>query len=477
MADYVKSTQEQATAAWINMLNQQRINELMRALETQDISLEQALAELQKLKDFIGDPQHILGSAATKHGEIAENAQVYISNARKLIEGLAKEYSFDGVGRTAPEDYLRNGKPIQSKFYVGPAGNKTFNAIKKHLDDYENFIKNGGKYIIPKDQYENIIEILKKKPSELSRSEATLVKAIHEWEEANNISFTDKVAPSIMKYSDVQQGAINDTIHEEEGSIKRKDEELRKKAYQQSRPSLKEGGTVTAVSAALEGGVAFCSSVAQKRKSGKKLAEFTTDDWKEVGIDTGAGTFKGGIRGAAVYALSNFTATPANVATGLVTAVFGVTAQAKLLREGEISEEEFLINSETLCLDVSISTVSALLGQLAIPFPVLGAIVGNVVGMYLYDIAKAQGMEKEQSLIVGYQAEIAALNKKLDEQYKELLTRLEIDLKRFKSMLELAFDSEVNNAFAASIHFALLNGVAEEKILKRKSEIDAFFLA
>ena len=39
----------------------------------------------------------------------------------------------------------------------------------------------------------NIIEILKKKPSELSRSEATLVKAIHEWEEANNISFGNMV--------------------------------------------------------------------------------------------------------------------------------------------------------------------------------------------------------------------------------------------------------------------------------------------
>ena len=57
MADYIKSTQEQATSAWINALNQQRINELLPALDTQDISLEQALAELQKLKDCVGDPK------------------------------------------------------------------------------------------------------------------------------------------------------------------------------------------------------------------------------------------------------------------------------------------------------------------------------------------------------------------------------------------------------------------------------------
>lgn len=477
MADYVKSTQEQATAAWINVLNQQRINELLRALDAQDISLEQALAELQKLKDFIGDPEHILGNAATKHGEIAENAQVYISNARKLIEGLAKEYSFEGVGRTAPEDYLRNGQPIQSKFYTGAAGNNTFRAIKEHLEKYPDFIQNGGKYEIPKDQYEKIIELLNKKSSELSRSEATLVKAIREWEKANSISFSDKVNPSVVNYSDVQQGTINDTVQKEETSIKEKDQKRRDEAYHKSKPSMKEGAKVTAVSAALEGGVAFCTNVAKKRKEGKKLSEFTADDWKEVGIDTGASTVKGGIRGAAVYALSNFTATPANVATGLVTATFGVTAQAKLLREGKIDNEEFLINSEALCLDVTISTVSSLLGQVAIPVPVLGAIIGNVAGMFLYDIAKNQGLKQEQSLIAGYQAEITALIERLDEQNRALLRLLESNLKRFKSMLELAFDSDINTAFDSSIKFARFNGVAEEKILKTKSDIDAFFLA
>lgn len=477
MAAYVKSTQEQATAAWINVLNQQRINELLRALDTQDISLEQALAELQKLKDFIGDPEHILGNAATKHGEIAENAQVYISNARKLIEGLAKEYSFEGVGRTAPEDYLRNGQPIQSKFYAGSSGSNTFRAIKEHLEKYPDFIQNGGKYEIPKDQHEKIIELLNKKSSELSRSEATLVKAIREWEKANSISFSGKVNPSVVNYSDVQQGTINDTVQKEETSIKEKDQERRDEAYHKSKPSMKEGAKVAAVSAALEGGVAFCTNVAKKRKAGKKLSEFTVDDWKEVGIDTGASTVKGGIRGAAVYTLSNFTATPANVATGLVTATFGVTTQAKLLREGKIDNEEFLVNSEALCLDVTISTVSSLLGQVAIPIPVLGAIIGNVAGMFLYDIAKNQDLKQEQSLIAGYRAEITALIERLDEQNRALLRLLEANLKKFKSMLELAFDSDINTAFDSSIKFARFNGVEEEKILKTKSDIDAFFLA
>lgn len=477
MVNYVKSTQEQATAAWINVLNQQRINELLRALDAQDISFEQALAELQKLKDFIGDPEHILGNAATKHGEIAENAQVYISNARKLIEGLAKEYSFEGVGRTAPEDYLKNSQPIQSKFYAGSVGNNTFRAIKEHLEKYPDFIKNGGKYEIPKDQYEKIIELLNKKSSELSRSEATLVKAIREWEKANSISFSDKVNPSVVNYSDVQQGAINNTVQKEETSIKEIDQERRNEAYQKSKPSMKEGTKVTAVSALLEGGVAFCANVAKKRKAGKKLPEFTAEDWKEVGIDTGISTAKGGIRGATVYTLSNFTATPANVATGLVTATFGVMAQAKQLRAGKVDTEEFLINSEALCLDVSISTVSAMLGQTLIPVPVLGAIIGNTAGMFLYDIAKQQGLLKEQKLIETWQAEISHLDEALEAQYQLLCRILEQNFKKFQNVMEFAFDLDVNRAFEASIDFARFNGVAEEKILKSKADIDRYFLA
>ena len=150
------------------------------------------------------------------------------------------------------------------------------------------------------------------------------------------------------------------------------------------------------------------------------------------------GPFKGGIRGAAVYTLSNFTATPANIATGLVTAAFGVAAQAKLLRNGKIDKEEFLMNSKTLCLDVSISTVPAALGQTFIPIPVLGAIIGNTAGMFLHDIAKEQGLAQEQDLICSYRAEIKALDQELDAQYQALMQILEANFNKFQSMVELA---------------------------------------
>ena len=50
VAQIVKSTQEQGVAAWVDYLNQLRLNELLAKLTSQNMTLEQALAELQKMK-------------------------------------------------------------------------------------------------------------------------------------------------------------------------------------------------------------------------------------------------------------------------------------------------------------------------------------------------------------------------------------------------------------------------------------------
>ena len=48
----VKSTQEQAIAAWITHLNQMRLDTLIEKLNRQDINLEEALKELEKIKQL-----------------------------------------------------------------------------------------------------------------------------------------------------------------------------------------------------------------------------------------------------------------------------------------------------------------------------------------------------------------------------------------------------------------------------------------
>lgn len=473
----VKSTQEQATAAWIGHLNQVRVDTMMERLGQQDVNLEAALKELSELKEFVGNPDLILGSPMTKHGEIAEHVQVNFSNARNLIEGLERNHTFEGVGRTAPEDYLRNGQMVQSKFYNGPKN--TLDAVKEHLEKYPDFVKNGGTYDIPKEQYEEIVRVLKlseTNPSALSKSDWRLVNAAKSFQDKTGLDFQRDVKPAVTGYKDVQQGEIDNTIKREEKDIKEKDKEKRKDIIDDGKPTLKEGAKAAAVGAALEGGMAFCMAVAGKRKDGKSFSEFTEEDWKDIGLETGMGVVKGGIRGGAVYTLTNFTATPSNVASAYVTAAFGITAQANLYRKGEISKEDFIINCETMALDVTVSTIASAIGQAVIPIPVLGAMVGNVAGEFIYGLCKQYAGEKETNAILTYRNQMEILNQQLDEQFQQLLREIERVMKQFVSLEAMAFDEEFNRAFEGSVLLAREVGVQEKKILKTKDDIDAFFL-
>jgi len=234
--------------------------------------------------------------------------------------------------------------------------------------------------------------------------------------------------------------------------------------------------SVTAISAGIEGGMSFCLGVYKKLKSGKKIAEFTGEDWQDIGIDTAIGAGKGAIRGASIYGLTNFTATPAAVASALVTATFGVVGQARLLRQGAISAEDFIINSEVVCLDVTVSAISSLIGQVMIPIPVLGAVIGNAAGMFMYGIAKNNLSRKEQALINRFNNDMQQLNKQLDVEHAALIEQLLQEIAQFKSVLDLAFDIDVNVAFAGSIALAQHVGCADGEILWNKYAVDDYFL-
>ena len=489
----IKSTQEQAVASWIEHLRDLRIADCIEKLEIQDGNFEEALKELEKLKKSIYDEviQKNRGGLKGMHGFIGERAQVSIENARNILNGVEKEYFL--IDDNGAIDYLRNSTPIQQKCVQL---NKGLNAIKEHLNDYPNFLKNGGKYQIPKDYHEKIKELLslspekadelKKQLSELKAidpnspqyqelaADYNLWKRLLRFFQDSEITPND-IEPMVVDYADIQVNAIDNTIEKEAQNLNNWNENLKDIIEDDHKPTFAEGAKATIASAAIEGGVTFALAMTQKLRDGKKLNEFTAEDWKDVGIDTGKSAFKGGVRGATVYMLTNYTVTPANVASALVTATFGMLSQANEFRKGNIDAEEFLINSEVVCLDVTISAVSSLLGQELIPIPVLGAVIGNAVGTFMYGIAKEYGLKKEQECIERYRFEINQLNEKLDKQYRELVELLNYKFKAFQSVIELAFNEDINIAFQGSIELAQMVGVSDDKILKTKDDIDKYF--
>lgn len=107
MGNYGETVTIQGIGGVADAFNQMRADQFAKNIRIQNINLENAMDELNKARDFLGSPEHILGSTATKHGEVAEVFEVRFGNADRIIRGEDPNYSFDGVGRTAAEDYLK----------------------------------------------------------------------------------------------------------------------------------------------------------------------------------------------------------------------------------------------------------------------------------------------------------------------------------------------------------------------------------
>lgn len=476
-----KSNQEQAVASWVNYLNQVRINQLMETLQRQDQNWEQAVNTLKDTLSKVNKEiiERNRGGLKGMHGFIAEVAECGVGNAREQVRGKLPIYEW--INDNGPVDIVRNGIQIQQKF-VASGNHLSLQAITQHLEKYPDFLRQGGKYQIPEDHYERIKQLLSipkeqanKMPTGTGDFSLKQWKEVHDLLGKGTIKLQD-IEPSKLKYDQVQMNKINDTIRGEKKSLKEADKKIRDDAYDASKPSFEQGIKVATISAAIEGGVVFVSAIAKKRKSGKKIGEFDSKDWKEIIKASGIGTLKGGIRGASIYVLTNYSATPAAVANALCTASFGIAEQAHLLRTGKITEEEFIMNSEVLCLDTSVSALSSLIGQTLIPVPVLGAVIGNTVGTLLNQIAKDTLSKKEQKMIEGYLRYLDELEIKLDLRFKEYIAELNECLVMYYGMLERAFSPNYAEALDGSVELAMSLGVPVEELLKSISEIDDYFM-
>jgi len=376
-------------------LNQMRADTLLENLRVQDTNLENALNELQKVRDFYASPEHILGSPATKHGEIAEHMQVGFGNADRLVVGDSPIYTIkiNGADRFAPEDYLLNGMPVQSKFVQS---NYSVDAITEHLKKYPDFLSKGGSYDIPKDYYEQIQEWLNMSPSELNNLPSsengniarTVVKKIRQFEQENNVNFNDVVHPSQVNYKDAQINAADKTVDAKEGQIHEADQIEREKYELQAKASLKEGLKAAGISATIDGVLSFGFSLAGKLHQGKKLNDFTKTDWEDILKSTGIGVVRGGATGGGIYALTNVAGMSAPLAASLVTATIGIVTEAINLGKGKISSDDFMYNIINLSTEAAISGVGAFIGQMAIPIPVVGAMIGSFISTTVLHLIK-----------------------------------------------------------------------------------------
>ena len=481
-AKLTKSNQEQAVAAWANHLNQLRLDNLLGAFGRQDVNLQSALTSVNEAIRKIDLEVVVTNRGGVKgmHGFIAEVAEVGVGNARSQIVGDGAVYRW--VNDNGPVDLMRGGVEIQQKFFA--AGSRFgLGAIAEHLKKYPDFVKNGGKYQIPGDHFE-VIQKLHTMPLEeagkhLNRNSDG--PSLKDWQrvqaffEEGSVG-VEALEPSKLEYHEVQRGAYCATLEAEKDSLHSTDQSLRDTAYGESRPSLQEGAKVTLAAATIEGGTAFVLAVVERRRGGKKLKDFTGEDWTDIAGDTGFGFVRGGVRGLSIYSLTNLTATSAAVASSIVTAAFGIAEQANKLRRGEIDELDFIENAELVSLEAAVSALSSFAGQALIPVPILGAVIGNTVGTVMYKAVSSSLSKREAELLARYLEEQRVLDAQLDAEFQDLLNKFDECMSDYLEVLERAFSSDVELALIGSVALAIQLGVDSEDVLDSEEKIHSYFL-
>jgi len=469
------SVETQLSAAMVDALNSARHASEAAAIEVQRDALSKALSEVINVREFIGRPEEILGNPDTKHGEIAEVAEVGVRNARDYVTQQTPTAEV-ASSRTAPEDIVLNGVDVQMKTINGV--NKGLDHVLKHMNKYPEFGRDESFYLIPKDQLATIRRVLAGDTTGLKSSTVEAIKAkVAEIEKLSGKPFDEVVKASSTTYAQVQQGAVHKTLDDVEMELHDKNDEREQEIVDEHAPSL--GGALKAAAggAAVGGAFGFVGSAANKYfKEGKNLfkGDFSTQDWTDVGLDTAKGAAVGGVSAGAIYVLTNFVGTAAPVAGAFVGAVRGISVLLPSYTSGEIDAPAFVDQALFICTDVSVAAMFAVAGQTAIPVLILGALIGSIAGKMVTTIVSNASKDLQDAVQKKLEDNLATLS----DAHRKALEELRAEFLPKARMVEFAFSTEANaQCIRLSAHLARMHGIPESQILKDEIDVLAFLTA
>lgn len=476
-------------------LRQEQTQELGRLAALWSKDYTDATAELRKVLDFVDNPSGILGSPTTKHGEVAEQVEVAVRNARDLMAHLAPSAVIDEVQRTGPVDYVIDGVDVQSKFING-----TRNTLDHVLDFAHRYSDFEGFYHIPRDQYEEALRVRAGEAVDLgTRAQQAILRKISEVELTTGRSFDEVVRPSVSTYREVQigpraafgpeapEGPIHDTMRRHQEGV----EEARRAQQQELRdrdaasraaaePSLAGAGQAAALGAAAGAGVQLAAGIYAKLMEGKNplKGDFTPRDWADLGLGAGKGAIAGGVSAAAIYGLANCTDLAAPFAAAVVSSALALNKLRTRYAAGEIDFDEFVDLGQLACAEGAIVGLATAIGQAVIPVPLLGALVGAAAGRLMVGVYSTCLGEDEKRLSAALSERFNHVVQSLDAALQAELRRLLTAYERLGALTDAAFDTAVNSGLRlrSSVKLAEAHGVADAEIIKSEADLDAFML-
>ena len=245
---------------------------------------------------------------------------------------------------------------------------------------------------------------------------------------------------------------------------------LKRGAGAEHGPSLAGLGQAAALGATAGGGIGLAQAIWVKHREGRSpfRGEFSTQDWRDVGVVAAQGASGGAVAGGALYVVTNSTVLAAPFAGSLVSGLMGIGGLLRDYDAGTIDCDQFVEMAHIIALDAAIAGLATSAGQTLIPIPLLGALIGSLAGKFVASALK-DGLGKSESALTARLAkyEQYALGQ-LDEEFRAFMQQLDTRFGNLERLAEAAFDQSVNASLRlrASIVLAETVGVPDARILQ-----------
>lgn len=370
---------------------------------------------LKQIAEEKVNPDYEYQNIHQQAGFSAEVKDVAKSNAEKIIKGDSdrkirtddigkiNDPLFDSVEIDVNGDII-DGSGAQMKFLGASENDPTgvgasVRALKKlQSKKFEKYLDNDVKIDVPSNQYDGIINEANAKIEKLSQQ-------LENQKNAGNIEQTQKIQGQINKLKKIKKNLRKSTVSSEEAVFARLHPGL-STAVDVAKISHK-AGMKTAESAAIIGGsVSIVKNLASLCRGEIKLEEAVKNVAKDTSTTAisgyGTGFVGTALKGAMQNSKSQYirTLSRTNIA-GSVVAVTTVTATTlNRYFNGEIDGVECLESLGEQGTGMISSAMFSVIGQTVIPVPILGGLIGGMIGYVVSSASYGILMEslKEEKL-------------------------------------------------------------------------------
>jgi hypothetical protein len=147
--------------------------------------------------------------------------------------------------------------------------------------------------------------------------------------------------------------------------------------------------------------------------------------------------------------------------------------------KGEITADEFSEQGQSLCFDSGAVLLGATIGQVLIPIPIIGTLIGTFATQSLLSLSRKHLGEETERIRAILEADFKNSMLTATRAHQEIVTQILSEYSLLGGLTSMAFSFERNSLFRfdSSVKLALVHGVQEQEILKNTQDVDNYMLS